>query len=330
MNVILNWSKLPLFLAIILYLLIYLIRFQQGGWEPKIELFSQTRQIIDQKITELLPSPQAQLLSGILLGEKKDIPASLRLALRDTSTIHIVVVSGQNLSLLAGFILALSGLIKRKLAIILAFLAIVFYVVLTGAQVPVLRAALMVTFTFLAQIFGRESDSIWVLVLVAGLMLLINPLWILNLSFQLSFLATLGVVTVTPIFLKYLKSLPLIGQDLAVTIGAQLLVMPVIVQNFHQVSLVGILANLLVLWTIPYIMITGTVMIIVASIWNFAGVVLSFIVSSLLTYFVYVVEFFSSLPFAWEYVGQQLWIVWIGYYLILAGACLFIKNFKTT
>lgn len=107
-------------LAIVLYILIYFLRMQQGGWEVKTEAFKQQRQALDKTIQKILPSPKAELLSGILLGQNKDLPGQLKLALRDTSTLHIVVASGQNLSLLAGFILALSGLIKRKTAIILS------------------------------------------------------------------------------------------------------------------------------------------------------------------------------------------------------------------
>jgi len=314
--------NLPLFLAVVLYLLIYWVRYQQGGWEIEIDLFGDQRQALDQKISQHLPSPQAQLLSGIILGEKKDLPYDFRLALRDTSTLHIVVVSGQNLTLLAGFILSLSGLIKRRLAISMSFIAIILYTLLTGAQVPVLRAAIMVSFTFLAQITGRQKDSLYILILTASLMLLVNPLWLTDLSFQLSFMATLGVVSVSPILLYYFKNLPLIGQDLATTIGAQLMVMPIIAQNFHQLSLVGVITNLLVLWTIPLIMILGAVFLLVSLVSNFLAQGLAIILEILLTYFVYIVEFFASAPFAWEYVGEQPWIFWVGYYMLLLSVML--------
>lgn len=308
-------GKLSLLLALLLYILIYLVRWQQGGWDVQLDLFPQLRQTLDQKIEQILPSPQAQLLSGILLGNKKDLPPQFRLALRDTSTLHMVVVSGQNLSLVAGFFLTLSGLLKRKTAIILSFIAIIFYTLLTGAQIPVLRAAVMVALAGVAQLMGRQKDTIWVLIVAAGLMLLINPGWINDLSFQLSFLATVGVVVVAPILLTYLKNLPLIGQDLAVTLSAQVLVLPIIAQNFHQISFTGILANLLVLWTIPFIMILGVLTLLF-------GFLTSWAVNILLTYFVYIVEFFASVPFAWGYVGEKLWIIWVGYYLILTGILL--------
>ncbi len=315
----LTGSYFAALLAIILYILIFLVRYQQGGWDLNLDLFPEIRQNLDHRISALLPSPQAELLSGILLGNKKNLPGYLKLALRDSSTLHIVVVSGQNLTLLAGLFMNLSGLLKRKTAIFLSIFAIIFYTILTGGQVPVIRAAIMAILSFTAQIFGREKDGVWALILTASLMLLINPNWLTDLSFQLSFMATLGVIVVAPILEKYLNNLPeFIKLDLAVTIGAQIMVLPLIAQYFHQVSLVGIFSNLLVGWTIPFIMIIGSLMLL-------AGSVFALLTNIFLTYFIYIVQFFASLPFAWEYAGEQLWIVWLGYYMVLAGIMLILN-----
>lgn len=319
-------NKLPLILAILLYILIYLVRWQQDEWNVDLDLFADIRHSLDVQINTLIPSPQAELLSGIVLGNKKDLPPDLKLALRDTSTLHIVVVSGQNLSLLGGLILSFSGLISRRIAIIAAFLGIFFYTILTGAEIPVLRAAIMVSLTLLAQAYGRQKDAVWVLILSAGLMLLVNPRWILDLSFQLSFLATAGVIIVAPVLLNLLKLpklLMLISQDLAVTTGAQLMVMPIIIQSFHQLSLVGIITNLFIGWTVPFIMILGSTMLLFPLFPP-----LAIISQALLTYFIYIVQFFSSFSFAWIYIGEQMWMVWLGYYLILASVMLLLKNAK--
>ncbi|TSC64021.1 MAG: Uncharacterized protein G01um101493_268, partial [Microgenomates group bacterium Gr01-1014_93] len=277
----------------------------QGGWEVKSDFFKPQRDILDKQIGKFLPSPQAELLSGILLGQNRQLPGQFKLALRDTSTLHIVVASGQNLSMVAGFFLLLSGLIKRKIALSLSFLAVIFYVFLTGVQVPVLRAAIMVLAGFLAQALGREKLSVWILILTAGLMLLINPKWISDLSFQLSFLATLGVIGVAPVIMNYLKKLPqFISQDLAVSLAAQIMVFPVIAGNFHQFSLVAIPANLLVLWTVPFIMILGAIFLIFSFIFPPLASFIALIANIFLTYFVYVVEFFGKLPNSWEYIGE--------------------------
>lgn len=312
-------NKLPIILSIILYLLIFALRYEQGGWDIRLDLFPQIRQSLDQRIAQMLPSPQAELLSGILLGQNKNLPGRLKLALRDTSTLHIVVASGQNLSMVAGFFLGFSGLIGRKKATFLGLLACIFYTLMSGMQLPILRAAIMFSFASLASFFGRERDGWWVLLITAGLMLLVNPSWITNLSFQLSFLATFGVIVVSPILLKFFSKIPIISQDLAVTLAAQMMVTPVIAQNFHQLSLVSLITNILVLWTISFIMILGSLMLLLGSIF-------ALFTNILLTYFIYIVQFFASLSFAWEYIGEQIWIVWLGYYLILTAIMIILSN----
>lgn len=312
-------NRLPIVLAMILYLLIFFIRYQQGGWDLKIDAFKNQRVYLDNKISKLLPSPQAELLSGILLGQNKNLPPSLKLALRDTSTLHIVVASGQNLSMVAGFFLSLAGLIKRRQAIILSLLAVISYTLLTGVQIPVLRAAIMFSLASLATFSGRQRAGWWILLVTASLMLLVNPRWITDLSFQLSFLATFGVVVVAPVLLKFLYKIPLLGQDLSVTLAAQLMVTPVIAANFHQFSLVSLITNAMILWIVPFAMILGSLALVLSLIWGGLAWIVGLSISVLLTYFVYVVQFFASLPFAWEYVGEQIWVVWVGYYLVLGG-----------
>lgn len=317
----------PLILAILLYVLLYFVRWQQPEWKIQTEIFKEQRSFLSQKVKDFLPSPQAELLSGIVLGAKQDLPFNLRLSLRDTSTLHIVVASGQNLSILAGIIMHLSGLIKRKSVLSLTLFVIVIYTLLTGAQIPILRAAIMFSLAASAQVFGRQNDGFWALVLTGGLFLLINPSWIFDLSFQLSFLATFGVLVVAPILSRVFKSFPdILREHVAVTLGAQLMVTPVIASNFHQFSTVSLFANLLVLWMIPYIMGVGFLFLTVGLIWPIAGGLISLILNVMLTYLIYIVQFFASLPFAWEYVGELSWVVWAGYYLVIAGIMLSLRK----
>ncbi|MBI4036673.1 ComEC/Rec2 family competence protein [Candidatus Daviesbacteria bacterium] len=319
--------KLPIILAILLYVLLYFVRWQQGEWKIKTEILKDQRIFLTEQVKKFLPSPQAQLLSGIVLGAKQDLPYELKFALRDTSTLHIVVASGQYLTILAGFIMHLSGLIKRKIAVSATLVLIIVYTLLTGAQIPILRAAVMFFLASLAQTFGRQNDGLRVLIIVAGLFLLVNPRWITDLSFQLSFLASFGVIVVAPILEKVMNFLPnIIKENLAVTLGAQLLVIPVVAANFHQLSYVSLFANVLVLWIIPYIMGVGFVFLLLGSLIPFLGQILSFALNIMLTYFIYIVEFFASLPFAWEYVGEFLWIVWVGYYLMITGILLALEK----
>lgn len=296
-----------------------------GGIDPTykdsgVDLFQGIRENLTQVIDQSLPAPQNALLSGILLGTQSNLPTVLKNDLKNTSTIHMVVVSGQNLSILAGFMLCMVTLLGRKKTIFLILFVIIFYSLLTGLGVPVLRAAIMAGLAYLAQILGKEKSGWWVLFLTAGLMLIFNPNWLLNISFQLSFLATFGVVIVSPILAQALKKVPaILKQDLATTISAQVLVLPIIAFNFNQISLAGVFANFLILWTIPLVMVSGIITLILGIISLSLGQIAGLFPTILLTYFIDIVSFFAKLPGASLNIEKTSMIIWIGYYLIIGA-----------
>ncbi len=198
---------------------------------------------------------------------------------------------------------------------------------LTGLQVPVIRAGVMFIFASSASLLGREKEGWWVLVLTGLGMLVYNPNWILSISFQLSFLATVGVVIVAPVLIAKLKKLPeFLKEDFSVSLSAQTLTLPIIAANFHQLSLIGILVNTLILWTIPVIMITGFITLLGAIIDPALGQILALIPGVFLIYFVYIVDLFAKLPFASIEVGDFGILLWIGYYLVLLGLFLQFKK----
>lgn len=325
-------NKILLF-GLILWLTVFLVRiFQIGGLDPTYkdeenQLLAPARERLTQVVEEILPYPQSTILSGILLGSRGKMPYWLSQDLKTTSTIHIVVVSGQNLSLLAGFIMSLAKFLGRRKTITISLITITFYSILTGLEVPVLRAALMAGLSYSGQLWGKERTGWWILLVTAGAMLLYNPNWLLSISFQLSFLATLGVVVVAPILVESLKKIPdILKQDFATTLAAQALVLPIIAYNFNQLSVVGVLVNVLVLWTIPLVMVSGFISLILGLISPFLGTVAGLIPSILLTYFLNLVELFADLPGASFKVGETGMVLWAGYYLVMGALIWILKR----
>lgn len=321
-----------LFLATTLWLLLFALRVVTiGGLDPTFyeegsERLKPLREYLAATLDQNLPYPQSAILSGIVLGTQKNLPFSLKTDLKTTSTIHIVVVSGQNLTILAGFLMSLATFLGRKKTIILTVFVILLYSLLTGLGIPVIRAAIMASLAYTAQLFGKEKQGAWVLFLTGAVMLLYQPNWLLSISFQLSFLATFGVVVVAPIMLNFLKIVPkIIREDLAVTLSAQAMVLPIIAYNFNQISLIGILVNTLILWSIPIVMIGGFISLGLGLVWNFLGQIAGLIPTILLTYFINIVKFFADIPWASINIGKTGWVLWLGYYLIL-GALLWVMK----
>lgn len=297
---------------------------QKSSQNPELEAISSELEPFRNSLTTILgqylSNPQSALLAGMVLGVKEDLPSEFKKSLRETSTIHIVVVSGQNLSMLAGFLMGFSRIIGRRKAAALSLIVILFYTFLTGLQIPTIRAAIMVFFGFLAGLFGREKYSLWILSLTGYIMLLYQPDWLNSLSFQLSFLATLAVVKIAPVFEQKLHKIPdILRTDLSVSIAAQLLTLPIIAYNFREISLVGILVNTLILWTVPLIMIFGMIVIFASFISVTLGSLIVFIPNILLTYFTAVVEMFAAMPLDSLKLGQTSIYFWMGYYFLLLG-----------
>lgn len=329
-------TKLSLIIVLIVIVLLR-IQYSGGLYKEKNEILpshplfpiTSLGERIALNSENILPQPQSALLMGMVLGVKTSLPKEFKTALERTGTIHIIVVSGQNLTLLAGFIMSLSSFLGRKKTLVLTLSVLLLYCLLTGFQVPVIRAALMFLFLSIAQFFNRESESPWILVLTALLMLVYNPNWLLSLSFQLSFLATVGVVIVAPVLIERLKFIPtIIKEDFGVSMAAFLMTLPIIAINFHRISLIGVLVNVFVLWTVPIIMVSGALSLLTFLINPLLGGVLAIFPGIFLTYFKYVIEFFNF-EGASIYLPNFSPIVWLGYFMLLLGAFLILKTKKS-
>lgn len=282
------------------------------------QTLSQIRANLIEKINIFLPSPQSSLVAGILLGQDA-IGGSFLEDLRKTGLIHIVVVSGQNISILAGMALAiLAPLIGRRKAIVVAGILVVIYTLMVGAQPPVVRAAIMGILAFSALCFGRQVWSVWILGLTGLLMVLVDPTLPFSISFQLSMAATFGVIAVAPRLEEKFKRLPnIVKSDLAVSLSAYLMTLPIIVYHFGQASLVAPVANLLVIWLVAPIMFLGMIMVAVGSILPIFGMIIGWILWVPTSFFVTVAQSFASLPFASFSLGKGIWQLAVGYMILL-------------
>ncbi|MBU0964672.1 competence protein ComEC family protein, partial [Patescibacteria group bacterium] len=216
-----------------------------------------------QAVQLALPEPQASFLGGLILGAKKAIPDDLMESFNRTGTTHIVALSGYNITIIAILILNLCKhlWISRKGAFWVSLFAITFFVLITGAQASIVRAGIMGMLVLLATQLGRMSRITNTLVLAAVVMLLINPkVLVFDAGFQLSFLATIGLVYVSPIIEKVFKWVPAVLEiraSLVATLSATLMTLPLIIFQFGRLSLVAPLVNVLILPAIPVSMGLG-------------------------------------------------------------------------
>lgn len=266
-----------------------------------------------------LSQPAGSLIAGIVLGDKSGFEKDFWEALRLSGVLHVVVASGMNVTLVAGFLTAVFGrFLKRQQAGVLAILGIVFYTALAGFEPPIIRAAIMGATILISQILGRQVWGLLTLGLAGYLMLLVNPILISDLGFQLSFLSTAGLLVIRP-HLSWFDKIPLLGEDLSTTLAAQIATLPLLLATFGQYSLLSLATNTLVLWTIPWVMGFGGVAGILGLIFPILGKLLVFLVYPFLFYFEQVVRFFGGLKILNWKVNSFPWSLALGYWLILAA-----------
>lgn len=250
-------------------------------------------------IASALPEPQAALLSGILLGSDEGIPRTLMDQFSRAGTAHIIAISGFNIALVSAALVKLLGrVLQRYVALTASIAAIVLYTILVGAEPPVVRAAIMGGLAALALIVGRQADALTSLFASAWLMTLARPFLLWDVSFQISFAASLGLVlyggglaTATTRIVSRFFSLQtaerivaMLGDTLLATLAAQLLVLPILAYYFGGVSPLGLLANLLVLPVQPAIVYLGGAAAMIGMLLRPLGILFSWMVWIPLTY----------------------------------------------
>jgi competence protein ComEC len=181
---------------------------------------------------------------------------------RTTGIIHIVVLSGFNLTILAQFIMIILAIFGRKISAFFGSLAIVLFAIMTGASATIVRASIMALLVILAKMLGRNSEALRLLFVAAFLMLIFNPMLLLyDPSFQLSFLATMGLLLLSPKIENSIKYGDFkffnFREILAATISTQIFVFPLLLYMMGEISLVAPIVNILVLIFIPFSMIYG-------------------------------------------------------------------------
>lgn len=286
-------------------------------------------------INQLLPEPHAGLLNGILFGTKAMLSRDLYNQLVKTGTLHIIALSGMNITILTNLVsVTLLRFVSRRIASLLTVGIIIGFILFVGVSASVIRAGIMGSTTLLAVVFGRQAWSLLSLILAVSIMLIAKPLWISDIGFQLSVLATLGIILFSkktvehraskvgiedrkskleneglfsnlhlpPLFstlyrlLSFLWSL--IEDDLRITLAAQVFTIPILLFHFHRISLVSPFSNVLIGWVIAPVTVLGLVTIIAGWVWLPLGQVFAWITWVPLQYVLTSIWITSMLPFA--------------------------------
>jgi len=289
--------------------------------------------LIDQGMTE----PESSLAGPIIFGGQKGLPDEIRQNFSHLGLTHILAVSGFNITILAAitmnFLLAIG--LSRRQAFYLSIIILLIYLILVGLPASAMRAGLMGFLVLWALHLGRLNKMTNSLILAAVLLLLVNPkLFRDDIGFQLSFLAISGLVYIYPILNSWLEKVKLpvrlssvwgkldgLKEILCLTIAAQIFTWPIMAYNFSQVSLIAPLANLLIIWAIPFL--TITIIIALPLSWFLPSLAFLFFLPSWLVikYILIVVEQVVKIPHGYLEINSSTakWWGWIVIYYLAAA-----------
>lgn len=264
------------------------------------------KQGLRESIYRNLPYPQSSILGAMILGDKSRLSEDLKQKLNLAGVRHVTAISGLHVTILTCILMQLLiglGLWRRQ-AFYFSIILVVFFIIMTGFQPSAIRAGIMGGIFLLAQHLGRINIASRTVFFAAAGMLVANPMLLsLDVGFQLSFLAVLGIIHLSPIFSSWLKFIPEekfvnLRSILTMTFSAQIFTLPIIIYNFGYVSVLAPLGNALIIPLLPLIMMFGFVFSLVGMLCEFLAWIFSWPAWLLLTYVIKIVDWLSSFSFA--------------------------------
>lgn len=291
---------------------------ERGGGNIVVTNLLTLKHIFKSHIDSVIPEPHASLANGILLGSKQGLGEKLERAFRDTGIVHIVVLSGYNVTIVALFVLWVFSFLPFRIARMLALGSIIIFAIIVGGGATVIRASLMASLAIFAPVIHRTYNIHRSLAFAAFAMVLLNPyVLVFDPSFQLSFLATIGLVYLSPVIARPLSFIPsrFEVQDIVVaTISTQIFVLPFLLYMTGQISIVSLPVNLLVLPVIPIAMLAAFLTGISGFFWSVCAHIFAYPTYVLLEYVFVVVQTLAAVPYATVSTPPfPFWVVLIFY-----------------
>lgn len=261
------------------------------------------KKVFISSIEKVIPQPAVGLAQGLLLGVKQSLGEEFETAFRKTGIMHIVVLSGYNIMIVVTFVMYVFALLlPLRGRILFGVIAIVLFACLVGLGATVIRASAMAVLALIAKATGRTYAVVRALVLTGVVMLLLNPyLLVYDVGFQLSFIATLGLILVAPHLEKYLGFMPTtigLREFLTATVATQIFVTPILLYHIGEFSVVAVAVNLLVLPMVPVAMLLTFLTGLVGFLSTTLALPFGYISYLSLSYILFVAKLFAQIPYA--------------------------------
>jgi len=277
---------------------------ERNGARLKHVLFDIKNSFIGQ-IHKILPRPESSLLSGMLIAGKGGLGSDLEQKFKDTGLIHIVVLSGYNVTIVAEAFIKILSFVPRLYGYSAGMFGIILFAVMAGGGTTIIRASAMAIIALYAKWTGNTYNAFRALVVSGACMILLNPLTLLyDPSFHLSFMATFALIVFTPYTQKMFGSFgeTAIGQIISSTLTIELFLLPYLLWMNGEFAVVAFLANVAVLSFIPATMLAGFVAVVVSYVYfalSYPFAVISFITLHYVMRIVEIASLFTDFAIRW-------------------------------
>ncbi len=272
-----------------------------------------------ERVKSLISSPEEKLGLSYLLGLKSGLPDELSENLRVVGLTHIVVASGTHLTILVDVARKMFGKVSRTVMVLFSIVFVMFFMCMVGWTPSILRAGIMTMLTLVVWYSGRKMEPWRIILLTMAITLMIEPSFVMNMGWQLSFASYIGIMVLGPELIKFFygtKKPGWMGMMVLTTMAATMMTLPITLYYYGTLSLVSVVANLLILPTLPYVMGLVFAVGVIASV-PMMSTVIAWITKILLRYHIVVVEWLGGMKeFLVEMPKYQRWVWWI--YVVIA------------
>ena len=299
------------------------------------------RKNIARRISEIFPESTAPFAKALLLGDDSDISFGDNLAFQKSGIRHVIAVSGLHISILFSVLCFFTGK-KGLLTLLIGLPVLLLFAAVAGFTPSVVRACLMQALVILSIAVNKEYDTFSALSFAVLVMLIINPLMVTSVSFQLSVGSMIGIFAFSGPIREYLQNEKRFGQpkgksikaklnrwfvgSVSVSVSALIVTLPLCAIYFGTVSVIGIVTNLLTLWVVFFIFCGIMITCVLSVLWIPLGIGVGWVVSIPIHYVLMIARFLSSIPFGVAYTDSPYTILWIVVTCVLLLIFLLIKK----
>ncbi len=277
------------------------------------ELLFSIKSSFIKKIDQLIPFPESRLGAGLVVAGKRSLPKQIQDEFQRSGTMQVIVLSGYNVTIIAQALVTIFSFLPKLYGALCGATGIILFTIIAGGSATIVRASIMALIVIAAQLSKREYDVTRGLVTAGVLMLVLNPMLLFyNPSFQISFLATIGLIHMSPLIKRHFMFVPekfKLREAIVSTIATQIFVTPFLLYTSGQVSLMSLPANLLLFLVVPVTMLACFIAGMLGFINMFLAFPFAYIAFAFLWYELKIVHVFAAFPFA--SITLPLFPIWL-------------------